>query len=80
VGFGFFVGEDERVLLHVFKVSHLRENARDFFIFFETFLLDNTPPIFEKNSYERLNVWSLGPIFKTLQPINPSLFYLSGYP
>jgi len=65
---------------HAYTLPQPRKKARDFFIFFETFFLDNHPPIFEKNSYERLRFRSLGPIFKTLQPINLSLFYLSEYP
>jgi hypothetical protein len=66
-------------LFHVYKVTQLRQKARDFFTINETFFVDKHPPIFEKNSYERLNFWSLGPIFKTLQLLNPSLFYLSAY-
>jgi hypothetical protein len=69
-------------LLHVYTLPQDGQKARDFFIFLKTFFLDKTlkhPPIFGKNSYERLNVWSLGPIFKTLQLLNLSLFYLSGH-
>lgn len=65
---------------HDYKIAQNGEKARDFFTISETFFVDNHPPIFEKNSYERLSFWSLGPIFKTLQPTNLSFFYLSGYP
>ena len=30
-GFGFFVSEDERVLLHVYKIPQITQNAMDFF-------------------------------------------------
>jgi len=66
-------------LFHVYTLPHLREKARVFFTILQSIFVDNYPPIFEKNSYERLSFWSLGPIFKTLQPINPPFFYLSGY-
>ena len=63
-------------VLHVYKIPHFAQKARDFFAILQIIFVDNYPPIFEKNSYERLNDWSLGPIFKTLQLLNPSFFYL----
>jgi len=65
---------------HAYTLPQPRKKASDFFIFFETFFVDKHPPIFEKNSYERLSVVARGPIFKTLQPINPSFFCLSSHP
>jgi hypothetical protein len=50
----------------------------DFFAIVQSIFVDGYPPIFEKNSYKRLNFCSLGPIFKTLQLLNLSFFYLSG--
>jgi hypothetical protein len=71
-------GEFVFYFFHVYKVTQNSQKARDFFTINETFFVDKHPPIFEKNSYERLNFWSLGPIFKTLQLLNLSFFYLSG--
>jgi len=64
---------------HAYTLPQRRQNARVFLSFLKLFFVDNHPPIFEKNSNECFSFWSLGPIFKTLQLLNPSFFYLSGY-